>query len=76
MPDLDGVILTAPNSAHRPGTEAAAKAGKHAFVEKPVSNTMEGGRAMIEACKARLALQAQLSPSRGPSQATRANRYR
>jgi len=52
MPDLDGVILTAPNSAHRPGTEAAAKAGKHVFVEKPVSNTMEDGRAMIEACKA------------------------
>jgi predicted dehydrogenase len=52
MPDLDGVILTTPNSAHRPGTEAAAKAGKHVFVEKPVSNTMEDGRAMIDACKA------------------------
>lgn len=50
LDDLDGVILTTPNSAHRPGTEAAAAAGKHVFVEKPVSNTIADGRAMIEAC--------------------------
>ena len=49
LDDLDGVILTTPNSAHRPGAEAAA-AGKHVFVEKPVSNTIADGRAMIEAC--------------------------
>lgn len=49
--DLDGVILTTPNSAHRPGTEAAAAAGKHVFVEKPVSNTIADGRAMIAACQ-------------------------
>ena len=50
LDDLDGVILTTPNSAHRPGAEAAAAAGKHVFVEKPVSNTIADGRAMIEAC--------------------------
>ena len=52
LDDLDGVILTTPNSAHRPGTEAAAAAGKHIFVEKPVSNSIADGRAMIAACEA------------------------
>lgn len=52
LDDLDGVILTTPNSAHRPGAEAAARAGKHVFVEKPISNTLEDGRAMIAACEA------------------------
>ena len=52
LDDLDGVILTTPNSAHLPGTEAAAAAGKHVFVEKPVSNSIEDGRAMIAACEA------------------------
>ncbi|MBO6784478.1 MAG: Gfo/Idh/MocA family oxidoreductase [Alphaproteobacteria bacterium] len=49
--DLDAVILTTPNSAHRPGAEAAAAAGKHVFVEKPISNTIADGRAMIAACE-------------------------
>lgn len=52
LDDLDGVILTTPNSAHLPGTEAAAAAGKHVFVEKPVSNSIDDGRAMIAACEA------------------------
>lgn len=52
LDDLDGVILTTPNSAHRLGTEAAAAAGKHVFVEKPVSDTIADGRAMIAACEA------------------------
>lgn len=51
LDDLDGVILTTPNSAHRAGAEAAALAGKHVFVEKPISNTLEDGRAMIAACE-------------------------
>lgn len=51
LDDLDGVILTTPNSAHRPGTEAAAAAGKHVFVEKPVSNSIADGHAMIAACE-------------------------
>lgn len=52
LEDLDGVILTTPNSAHRSGAEAAAQAGKHVFVEKPISNTLEDGWAMIAACEA------------------------
>ncbi len=52
LDDLDGVILTTPNSAHLPGAKAAAAAGKHVFVEKPVSNSIADGRAMIAACEA------------------------
>jgi len=52
LDDLDGVILTTPNSAHRLGAEMAAQAGKHVFTEKPISNTLEDGRAMIAACEA------------------------
>ena len=52
LDDLEGVVLTTPNSAHRAGAEAAARAGKHVFVEKPISNTLEDGRAMIAACEA------------------------
>lgn len=51
MPDVEGVILTTPNSAHRTGAEAAARAGKHVFVEKPISNTLADGYAMIAACE-------------------------
>lgn len=51
LDDLDGVILTTPNSAHLPGTKAAAAAGKHVFVEKPVANSIADGRAMIAACE-------------------------
>ena len=52
LDDLDGVILTTPNSAHRAGAEAAARAGKHVFVEKPISNTLDDAHAMIAACEA------------------------
>ena len=52
MEDLDGIILTTPNSAHRQGAEAALGAGKHVFVEKPISNSIEDGQAMIAAADA------------------------
>ena len=34
--DVDIIDITAPNDLHRPIAEAAAKAGKHVFCEKPV----------------------------------------
>lgn len=37
-PGLDGVVITTPNNAHLEIVRAAAKAGKHVFVEKPIAN--------------------------------------
>ena len=40
-PDVDVVMVTAPNMLHLPVIEAATKAGKHVFCEKPVGGTPE-----------------------------------
>ena len=50
-PDLDGVIIVSPNAVHREQTALAAQHGKHVYVEKPIANTLEDGRAMIAACE-------------------------
>jgi len=49
--DLDGVLLVTPNAFHREQAELAAKYGKHVYVEKPIANTLEDGKKMIEACE-------------------------
>jgi predicted dehydrogenase len=49
--DLDGILLVTPNALHRKQTELAARHGKHVYVEKPIANTLEDGRWMIEACE-------------------------
>lgn len=49
--DLDAVVLVTPNAVHREQAELAARYGKHVFVEKPIANTLEDGRAMIDACR-------------------------
>ena len=51
-PDLDAVVLAKPHSAHLPQTLAAAAAGKHVFLEKPMGITKAECRRMIEACRA------------------------
>lgn len=51
-PDIEAVIITAPNDKHRELTVAAAQAGKHVFVDKPISTTVADARAMIDACRA------------------------
>jgi predicted dehydrogenase len=48
--DLDGVIVTVPNGAHREVATAAAASGKHVFVEKPIANTLDDGEAIVAAC--------------------------
>ena len=48
--DLDGVLLVCPNAAHREQAELAARHGKHVYVEKPIANTLDDGRRMIDAC--------------------------
>ena len=50
-PKVEGIINTTPNSVHRETTIAAAKAGKHTFLDKPIANTIEDARALTEACR-------------------------
>lgn len=49
--DLDGILIVSPNAFHREQTELAAAHGKHVYVEKPIANTLDDGRKMIEACE-------------------------
>jgi predicted dehydrogenase len=48
---IEGIINTTPNSVHRETTVAAAKAGKHTFLDKPIANTIDDARALTEACR-------------------------
>ena len=48
--DADAVVLATPHHLHRDGAEAAAAAGKHVLVEKPMALTLADADAMIEAC--------------------------
>jgi predicted dehydrogenase len=48
---IEAIINTTPNSVHRETTVAAAKAGKHTFLDKPIANTIADARALTEACR-------------------------
>ncbi|HXK10599.1 MAG TPA: Gfo/Idh/MocA family oxidoreductase [Vicinamibacteria bacterium] len=48
-PEVKGVVILSETSRHRELVEAAAKAGKHLFVEKPLAATAAESRAMAEA---------------------------
>src|SRR4051794_39814120 len=50
-PDVEGVIIATPPQLHEPLAVAAARAGKHALVEKPMAATPEACLRMIEAAK-------------------------
>jgi predicted dehydrogenase len=50
-PDIDAVIIVTPNGLHRDVAIAAARAGKHVIVEKPLEITSARGGAIIEACQ-------------------------
>lgn len=49
---VDGLLVATPHSTHRPIIEAAAAAGKHVFVEKPLTLTVEDGQAAVDAAEA------------------------
>ena len=51
-PDIDAVVLATPHSAHLPETLAAARAGKHIFLEKPMALNAAECRQMIDATTA------------------------
>ena len=51
-PDVEAVIIASPNSAHRENAQAAAAAGKHVFVDKPIANDVDDAVSIIDACRA------------------------
>ncbi len=51
-PEIEAIVNTTPNDAHLETTLAAAKAGKHVFLDKPIANTVADARALTEACRA------------------------
>jgi predicted dehydrogenase len=48
---IEAVINTTPNNAHLETTRAAARAGKHVFLDKPIANTVSEGREIARACR-------------------------
>lgn len=50
-PEIDAVIVAAPNTTHAEMTVAALKAGKHVMCEKPMATTLAEGQAMLIAAR-------------------------
>jgi predicted dehydrogenase len=46
---VDAVIVATPDHWHSPAAILAATAGKHAYVEKPISHNIREGRLLVEA---------------------------
>ena len=50
-PSIPAIINTTPNDAHLETTRAAAEAGKHVFLDKPIANRVSEGRAIAKICR-------------------------
>ncbi len=50
-PAVEAVLIATPHSLHAEQVVAAARAGRHVFVEKPFTLTAASGRAAAEACR-------------------------
>src|SRR6266403_1165291 len=50
-PEIEAIINPTPNDVHLETARAAAGAGKHVFLDKPIANTVSEGRAITEACR-------------------------
>ena len=48
---VEAIVNTTPNNVHRQTTCSAAQAGKHVFLDKPITNTVADARALTEACR-------------------------
>lgn len=51
MPEVEAVFIATNNGSHVRFTEQAAASAKHVLCEKPLANTMDECRRMIEACR-------------------------
>ncbi len=49
--EIEAIINTTPNDVHLATTSAAAVAGKHVFLDKPIANSVSDGRAITEVCR-------------------------
>ena len=50
-PEVDAVIISTPNSAHREQAVAAIEAGKHVLLQKPVASNLEDAEAIARAAE-------------------------
>ena len=50
-PGVEAIVNTTPNDVHLETTRAAAAAGKHVFLDKPIANTVSEGHAIAEVCR-------------------------
>ena len=50
-PDVEAVVIATPHSTHAGLVEMAASAGKHIFVEKPFTLTIESGKRALQAAE-------------------------
>ena len=48
---IEAIVNTTPNNVHLETTRAAAEAGKHVVLDKPIANTVSEGRKIAEACR-------------------------
>lgn len=51
QPGVDAVFIASVNGAHTEQTIRAAAAGKHVLCEKPMANSVDDCRRMVEACR-------------------------
>lgn len=63
-PQIDAVTIATPSGAHQEPAVAAAKAGKHVIVEKPLEITLKRCDAIINACADNKVLLGTIFPSR------------
>jgi predicted dehydrogenase len=48
---IEAIVNTTPNNVHLETTRAAAAAGKHVFLDKPIANTIAEASAITDACR-------------------------
>lgn len=50
-PDIDAVVIAVPNRFHHDLAVAAAQAGKHIMLEKPVADNLDAAKSVLSACR-------------------------